>query len=208
MNMTFYDKAASYLAKHEGFRENAYYDVNAYRIGYGSSTLTLPDGSNRKVVKGDKTTKELALKDLNRRISKEFEPRVIKQVGSMEYNRLPDEGKIALISIAYNYGSITKKDIIDAAKSGDLQRLSEAIVDSTKNDNLGKPYYESLRKRRQDEANLVSSAIQKVVETAKQAVETTKETARNVKNNPLPFFLLSIGFISIIYAIKQQVKWF
>lgn len=158
----FYEKTSDFLKQYEGFTPKATWDVNAYRIGHGSDTLTLNDGTFRKVKKGDTTTKELAGKDLTRRVKSEFEPKVKKQIGEKYYNDLPDPAKTALISITYNYGSLKVKDghlqpIIDAAQTGDVDKLADAIIESTKNDNKGKPYYEALKKRRKKEADLARS---------------------------------------------------
>jgi GH24 family phage-related lysozyme (muramidase) len=158
----FYQNAANFLKGFEGFTSKATWDVNAYRIGHGSDTLTLNDGTFRKVRKGDTTTRELAARDLARRIEKEFEPRVSKQIGEKYYEELPNPAKIALISLAYNYGGLKVKDghlqpIIDAARTGDVDKLADAIVESTKNDNRGTPYYEGLRKRRKKEADFARS---------------------------------------------------
>lgn len=162
----FYDKTSEFLKQYEGFAPKATWDVNAYRIGHGSDTLTLNDGTFRKVKKGDVTTKELAAKDLTRRVKNDFEPKVKKQIGENYYNNLPDPAKTALISITYNYGSLKVKDghlqpIIDAAQTGDVDKLADAIVESTKNDNKGKPYYEALKKRRKKEADLARSVKNK-----------------------------------------------
>ena len=162
----FYDKASEFLKKFEGFTSTAKWDVNAYRIGHGSDTLTFNDGTFRKVKKGDTTTKELAAKDLARRVKNEFEPRVRKQIGESYYDDLPDPAKIALISLGYNYGGLKVKDnhlqpIIDAARTGDVDKLAEAIVSSTINDNKSKPYYEALKKRRKMEAELAKSEKRK-----------------------------------------------
>lgn len=155
--MNFYDRAAEYVKKWEGFSEKAVWDVNAWRLGHGSDTITLPDGTYRKVLQTDKTTRELAAKDLARRIKLEFEPKVQNKIGKEYYDNLTDSAKISLISIAYNYGSITKQAIVDAARTGDIDKLAFAIVDSTKNDNVGTPYYNGLRKRRKDEAEFAKT---------------------------------------------------
>lgn len=162
----FYEKTTDFLKQYEGFAPKATWDVNAYRIGHGSDTLTLKDGSFRKVKKGDVTTRELAAKDLLRRIKNDFEPKVQKQIGKNYYDNLPDPAKTALISITYNYGSLKVKDghlqpIIDAAQTGNVDKLADAIIESTKNDNKGKPYYEALLKRRKKEADLARSVKNK-----------------------------------------------
>jgi len=63
-----YTYAAELLKKYEGFNRTAVWDVNAWRIGHGSGTITLNNGTYRKVVKGDTTTEANALKDLTRRV--------------------------------------------------------------------------------------------------------------------------------------------
>jgi len=197
--MGFYDSAADFIKVFEGFTPNATWDVNAYRLGHGSDTVTLPNGSFRKVVKGDTTTKELAAKDLARRIKDNFEPKVRKQIGEPYYSNLPDPAKISLISLAYNYGSITKPAIIDAARSGDVEKLANAIIESTKNDNKGKSYYEALKKRREKEANYAKSILKKTVEVALKGVKLTKE-------NPIPTALITIAVIVGGYILIKTIK--
>jgi len=157
--MALEQDASLFIKKFEGFTANAIWDVNAFRIGHGSDTIELADGTHRKVVQGDTTTMALADKDLARRIKDEFIPRVAKQVGDEGWKKLSDNAKIALISLAYNYGSITKKDILESAKSGNEIQLSKAIVDSTYNDNSSLPQgvRDALRSRRQQEAVLAKT---------------------------------------------------
>lgn len=147
-------QAANFIKEFEGFTPTAKWDVNAYRIGHGSDTIELPNGTYRKVLSTDTTTRELAAKDLARRIKNEFIPRVKNQVGSEGWDKLPDASKVALLSLAYNYGSITKKAILDAAKEGNVSKLAKAIVDSTYNDNskLSEDVRNALRNRRAKEA--------------------------------------------------------
>jgi GH24 family phage-related lysozyme (muramidase) len=197
--MSFYDSAADFIKVFEGFTPNATWDVNAYRLGHGSDTITLPDGSYRKVVKGDTTTKELAAKDLARRIKEGFEPKVRKQIGEPYYSNLPDPAKISLISLAYNYGSITKPAIIDAARSGDVEKLANAIIESTKNDNKGKSFYEALRKRREKEANYAKSILKKTVAAALKGVQLSKD-------NPIPTALITIAVIVGGYILIKTIK--
>jgi GH24 family phage-related lysozyme (muramidase) len=153
-----YSYAAELLKKYETFTKCASWDVNAYRLGYGSGTITLDSGKYRKVVKGDCTTVANATKDLTRRI-KEFEKKVIKKVGSEYWEPLNYQVKAALISLAYNYGNITKRAIIEAIKTQDNQKIAKAVIDSTYNDNPGK-YQKGLRARRQKEATIIATAPQ------------------------------------------------
>jgi len=43
--------AAALIKEKEGFRATPYFDVNAYRAGFGSDTVTLSDGSIQKLHK-------------------------------------------------------------------------------------------------------------------------------------------------------------
>ncbi len=202
--MGFYDRAADFIKKYEGFAEKATWDVNAYRLGHGSDTLTLPDGTYRKVVQGDKTTLELAAKDLARRIKKDFEPKVVRQIGQNYYDKLPDNAKIALISLSYNYGSITKPAIIDAAKSGDVNKLANAIVESTKNDNAGTPYYNGLRKRRQAEADFAKSGSNQIIQNI--PILSKEKSNRNTIVLISVIVLIIIAILLIIFRKKIVSK--
>ena len=159
--MDQYSYAAELLKKYEGFNRTAVWDVNAWRIGYGSGTITLNNGSNRKVVQGDTTTEANALKDLTRRV-KEFEQRVINKVGAEYWEPLHYQVKAALISLAYNYGNITKQEIIEAIKTGNNKKIAQAVINSTYNDNksLSESVRNALRNRRKKEAAIIEAAPQ------------------------------------------------
>lgn len=140
------DQATAMIKKHEGFRAGTYWDVNAYRLGYGTDTITNPDGTVRRVKKGDTVTKEQAELDLKRRTN-DFMSGVSKTIGVDAFNRLPDSAKASLTSVAYNYGSLNKlPSVIKAARSGNLIQLSQAIQ------NLGSHNKGVNRKRRIEEA--------------------------------------------------------
>jgi len=147
------------LKKFEGFSSTAYWDVNAYRIGYGSDTITSANGAVRKVKKGDTVTREQADLDLKRRIP-EFEKVIIRQVGAEAWNKLPNQAKAGLISFAYNYGSIAKKSLREAIVNGNLNTIADTLVQSTLNDNakLSQSIREALKARRQYEADLIRTA--------------------------------------------------
>jgi GH24 family phage-related lysozyme (muramidase) len=154
--MDLYLYTADILKKYERFTPVATWDVNAYRLGYGSDTITLDNGTYRKVVQGDKTTIPNATKDLARRV-REFEKKVIKRVGSDYWNPLDNIVKGQLISMAYNYGNITKDAIIKAIHQQDNNAIADAIIKSTYNDNPG-IYQKGLRIRRKKEADAIRKA--------------------------------------------------
>lgn len=113
------------IRKHEGYRARPYWDVNAYRVGYGSDTVTLEDGSVVKVKPGMEITRADAERDLQRRIG-EFQAGIVQEVGPGVWGSLPASAKAALTSVAYNYGSLPG-NVVNAIKSGDLGQISEAV---------------------------------------------------------------------------------
>lgn len=119
------EKSVQLLKGFESFRSTPYWDVNAYRVGYGSDTVTLDDGSIQKVVQGMTVTQEGALRDLVRRIG-EFQDTVKRQVGSDRFSAFSADQQAALTSIAYNYGSLPKR-IIDAVKYGTNEEIAKAV---------------------------------------------------------------------------------
>ncbi len=193
-----YSKTADYIMKEEGFRSSAYWDRNAYRIGFGSDTLTTsPSGAYRKVLQTDTTTRDMATLDLARRIKSEFEPKIRGQIGAQYYDRLPDTTKIALLSFSYNYGSIPKKAIIEAARTGDSEKIAKAIVDSTAEDNKTQSVktQNALKNRRQGEASLILSAK-----------ETVRKTVAAAKNNPITTALITTALVISVYVLIKAIK--
>lgn len=149
--------AAEFLKKYEGFISRPMWDVNAWRIGYGSDTITNPDGSYRSVIQTDTTTPKDAQRDLERRIHSEFIPIVIKNIGADGWNKLSEGAQVALISISYNYGTVPHKKIKEAAKAGNEALLKSIWVSETYNDNKTLPenVRNALRNRRAAEAALM-----------------------------------------------------
>lgn len=154
--MSLESNSADVIKGFEGYSSTPYWDVNAYRLGFGSDTLTLLDGTYRKVTQGDVTTPEMAKKDLERRISQEYLPAIRNAVGEPYWSKLPEQAQVALISLTYNYGQGFGKNhpsVISAARSGDMKALSQMIA-SLQVDNAGVN-----AKRRLKEASLVENAI-------------------------------------------------
>lgn len=117
--------AISLIKDFEGFREKPYWDVNAYRAGFGSDTVTLSDGSVQKVTQGMRVSLEDANRDLARRIV-EFQRGIVSDIGQNRWDRFTTEQQAALTSIAYNYGSLPDR-IIAAVKGGTSQDIATAI---------------------------------------------------------------------------------
>lgn len=117
--------ALGLLRDFEGFRETPYWDVNAYRTGYGSDTITKADGSVVKVQQGMRVNRDDAERDLARR-SAEFANTASGQVGADNWATLPPNARAALTSVAYNYGSLPKS-VVAAAKTGDVNAVADAV---------------------------------------------------------------------------------
>lgn len=115
----------SLLREFEGFRETPYWDVNAFRTGYGSDTITRADGTVVPVQKGMTVSREDAERDLARR-TREFEQTAIGQVGPDAWAKLPGNARSALTSVAYNYGSLPGS-VVSAVKAGDVNTVADAV---------------------------------------------------------------------------------
>ena len=132
--------AMELVPKFEGFREKPYFDVNAERVGYGSDTITTPEGKVESVTRGTTTTKQDAKRDLKRRIETEFIPKAAAQVGQENWDRLPENVAGALTSVTYNYGSLPNK-VAAAVKTGNVNAIAnavEALADDNKGINRGR----------------------------------------------------------------------
>lgn len=117
--------AASLIKKFEGYRDKPYWDVNAHRVGYGSDTITNPDGSVQRVEPGMQITRQQADLDLDRRLRTEFVPHAAKAVGE-KWGDLPAPAQAALTSVMYNYGRLPSS-VVAAAQSGDVNGLAAAV---------------------------------------------------------------------------------
>lgn len=129
------DMTTNLIKEREGFISKPEYDVNAYRAGYGSDTVTRPDGSVEKVKPGMSVSREDAERDLQRRIQTEFVPKAAAKVGEENWSRLPENARAALTSVAYNYGNIPNR-IVPAVQSGNPEAIAKAI-ESLAGDNKG-----------------------------------------------------------------------
>jgi GH24 family phage-related lysozyme (muramidase) len=120
------DAVLSLIRQFEGFRETPYWDVNALRTGYGSDTITLPDGTVKPVTADTYVSRDDAERDLQRRVQTEFAPRAAKAVGEEVFAAMSPQQQAALVSITYNYGSLPSS-VAEAARTGDPQATAAAI---------------------------------------------------------------------------------
>jgi GH24 family phage-related lysozyme (muramidase) len=112
--------AAGFIAYWEGFESVATWDVNAYRLGFGSDT----EGPQEvPVKKGMSTTRPRALQNLALRIP-QYAAVCAKQLGDL-WPKLGECTQVACIDMAYNYGSIPAS--IVEAFLGDGTNVADAI---------------------------------------------------------------------------------
>lgn len=116
--------AAALIARFEGFKSAAKWDVNAFRVGYGSDTTTSPSGTVSPVTSDTTTTEEDAQRDLARRVV-EFQTTAATEIGPA-WAGLAENVKASLTSVAYNYGRLPSS-VVGAARTGDNITISEAI---------------------------------------------------------------------------------
>jgi hypothetical protein len=126
--------AAAWLSSHdvEGFRNVAYFDRNesggggAWRVGYGSDTITRADGSVVKVKQGMTVSQADAWRDLNRRLNGPVYDTVINAIGGDAYGNLNYVTQEMLKALTYNYGHLPKS-VAAAARTGDVAAVGRAI---------------------------------------------------------------------------------
>lgn len=174
------------IIKYEGFHATAVWDVSNWRIGHGSSTVTMADGSvyrlsnNRSDKPTITITEEDADRDLRRRVTDEFIPKVEKSIGSDAYAAWEAGTIAALTSICYNYGSLPGS-IIAAAKTKTTSTLVAAVrALETHNGGINK-------KRRNKEADYIVAAENYIpgVTDVKDFVANTASTGWNSLTNIL-----------------------
>jgi len=150
------NQATRLLQRLEGYNPMAVWDVNNWRIGHGSSTLTTPTGevielgNDRSVRPLYIVTADDAARDLKRRLTDEFIPKIKSSIGQKS-RFLPNGVLAALVSIGYNYGSLPAS-VKAAARSGNIQQIADAIrARQVDNNGINKT-------RRNKEANYVLAA--------------------------------------------------
>ena len=116
-------RAAKILRKEEGFRNNAYWDVNAWRVGYGTEFNKSKPNS---YTKDSWISREGAEKQLMQYDLPKFEKVIMKQMGKQYWNALNANVQAALLSVAYNRGSLTK-GLIAASRTGNAQTIASQI---------------------------------------------------------------------------------
>lgn len=119
------------IREFEGYRSTAYYDVDAWRVGYGSSTVTREDGTVVRVTRDTVVNRADAERDLKRRIREEFLPSARQAVGSDVFDNLKPGQQAVLVSLAYNYGpnawTGSLSGVASSVRSGNTNEAARAI---------------------------------------------------------------------------------
>lgn len=143
------DQAAGALRHYEGLRTQPYWDVNHWRTGYGSDTITKADGTVQPVNQNTKITPDDAERDLNRRVV-ETQTKIQTQVSPQAWTGLNKTQQAAVTSMGYNYGMLPQ-DVAFAIRGGGGPAAISAAILNHQNDNGGVN-----RQRRIDEAKAVN----------------------------------------------------
>lgn len=166
--------AAQFIGKKEGFTDRATWDVNAYRLGFGTGKILGADGKIRDVLpppshyketgekvpaNGDRTTVDAALKMLQYEVSTTYKSKVVGtqpyQIPEATWNTLNNKQKAALVSYAYNCGSL-RQGIADAIKANNLSLAAARIKEGPITDAKG-VVYDGLIRRRAEESTMFST---------------------------------------------------
>lgn len=173
------------LIEREGFRSRAYYDRNAYRVGYGSDTVTNPDGTISRVTRNTTTTVDRALVDLERRI-KEFQDGIKRLIGADRFNAFSPQQQAVLTSVAYNYGTLGSgpngrggAKIDNIVRTGTQEEIAAAIR-SLGSDNGG-----INRGRRNREAALFTAAPNTELDAYNEQQAQKRQEAQDKFNQSL-----------------------
>jgi GH24 family phage-related lysozyme (muramidase) len=150
----YLETALQFIANEEGFKKEAYWDVNAYRVGYGNDKYIDIDNKLKEVTASTVITQTQALQTLKYTVVNTFQPTVIRNIGKDNWNKLNDNQKAALLSYAYNVGSI-RTSISNPVKNNNYSLAAQEIQRGPVTG--GGVVYQTLVKRRKKEASLFLS---------------------------------------------------
>lgn len=119
------DDPAALLRHFEGYQSTPYWDVNHWRVGYGSDTVTRADGSIEPVTAMTQVTKDDAERDLQRRTAQST-AQAQTAIGADGWAKLPGPARASITSATYNYGH-TPDSVVAAARTGDPAAVAGAI---------------------------------------------------------------------------------
>ena len=134
------------IRRHEGFRSKPYWDVNAWRVGYGQDTI-----NGQRVHRGMNISRNTAEDALSNRYYGRERPAVIRQLGVKNFESLKPEQRAVLGSLQWNYGHVPPR-VVRAVNSGNCSATASAIRSLRTHDGYINAH------RRDDEANIYGNA--------------------------------------------------
>ena len=156
----FETRVAKLLEDYEGLRTEAYPDpatkAKPYTIGIGATRYPPGFRLSGEVKLGDSITKEEAY-EIKAHDIKRHTDIAISEVGSDVWSKLPDNVKAALVSKAFNYGSLqeTLSGLVKtAASSGNYQPIADYFRNTLAAHNGGINSW-----RRNDEAGIIEGGM-------------------------------------------------
>jgi tape measure domain-containing protein len=118
--------AAGLIKQREGFIDRAEWDVNAFRVGFGSDTTTDMSGNKTAVTANTVTTRADADRDLARRIT-EFQSVIKREIGAARFDSFSTDQQAVLTSLAYNYGSLAGTRQTETFRTGTTDEIVAAL---------------------------------------------------------------------------------
>ena len=156
--------ATKFIVGEEGFASKAMWDQNAYRMGFGSDKI-IKNGKLVTVQKGMTCTRAEAVETFEKYSLKEYSDQVIKDLGQANWDKLNENQKAALISLAYNAGKYFisargyGKKIKRLIEQGNLQKAGETIYTDGPKSGAQDGYIPALARRRKKEAELFNTPV-------------------------------------------------
>lgn len=121
------EAASKFIREREGFISTAAFDVNAQRAGFGSDTTTLSDGTIKKITAGMRVSVADSNRDLRRRLTTEFLPKVVQRIGKDNFETLDASQTAVLASLAYNFGNLPRSIAKVIKDGGTPKEVADAI---------------------------------------------------------------------------------
>ena len=115
------EQTLALIREKEDFRSKPYWDVNAWRVGYGQDTI-----NGQRVTPGMRVSREQAEQALSGRYFGKERPAIIRQVGSQQFDQLEPNQRAVLGSLQWNYGHVPPR-VVRAVQSGNCMATASAI---------------------------------------------------------------------------------
>lgn len=147
------------IKKWETFTDEASWDENKYRGGYGSSKK-LENGRLVDVTKNTTWTQAEAENTLEYELKNFYGPTVANQLGMENWNKLNDKQKASLVSLGYNAGPYFVsareygKKIKNAIENDDMELAAAYIKGGPTTGAVSGKFYPGLQRRRDEEAQI------------------------------------------------------